>query len=68
MAAIKECENKEELDSVLSMFNIDLENQNNILKDIMGGKFFDLPEDKTEQNNLLKEMFILGYWRDPKYM
>jgi len=63
-AAIKAAETEEELDYVFRTFGYtSAAGKAWLLKQVMGGKWFDLPKDDEVRFQMLKASFLSGQWR-----
>lgn len=67
IAVLNTIESAEELEFFwLNMFNCEgkAEQRCDLLKAVMGGKYFDLPDDWDAQYAVLKAMFLTFDWKD----
>lgn len=69
IACLETIEDKDELETFWILAGLDkpekdiFEVKCHVLKQVMGGQYFDLPNDLEDQYEVLKFMFIDGKWR-----
>lgn len=69
IAALKAAETKDEVSYVFDIFGFtEYYERAELLKETMGGKYFNLPQDYVAQCDVLISMFIDGRWRYAEQM
>lgn len=64
IAAMKAAETEDEVDYVFNTFGYrSTSGKANLLEEVMGGKWFDLPKDDEARFEMLKAAFLHGEWR-----
>lgn len=64
IAAMKAAETEAEVDYVFNTFGYrSTSGKANLLQEVMGGKWFDLPKDDEARLQMLKAAFLKGQWR-----